>query len=148
MHVFVVSGDISFIFIASIIICRSHAFFTSYVRYVYCINRTLVEFDTPGHTRAIGSSHPELLTACEGVFAGKLGPFDPTKEETYTFMEKILSELVDIFPDEYVHLGGDEGKTNIGFSLLIMVSIKHIRFIYCIQLVSSAGKVAKPLMNI
>lgn len=70
--------------------------------------RTLVEIDTPGHTRSWGVSHPEILTACEGVFAGKLGPLDPTKNETYEFMQKLLNEIVEVFPDEYVHLGGDE----------------------------------------
>lgn len=72
--------------------------------------RTLSEFDTPGHTRSWGISHPELLTACEGVYSGKLGPMDPTNDETYIFMQKLLSEIVNVFPDEYVHLGGDEGS--------------------------------------
>lgn len=79
--------------------------------------RTIAEFDTPGHTRSWGISHPEILTKCEGKYKGKLGPIDPTKEETYTIMQKLLAEVVDTFPDEYVHLGGDEGKTNIDFSL-------------------------------
>lgn len=71
--------------------------------------RTLVEFDTPGHTRSWGISHPEILTACEGVYTDKLGPIDPSKEESYTFMEQLLSEIANVFPDEYMHLGGDEG---------------------------------------
>lgn len=75
--------------------------------------RTLAEFDTPGHTRSWGISHPEILTACEGVYSGKLGPIDPTKEESYTFMQKLLEEVVEVFPDEYVHLGGDEGKNRL-----------------------------------
>lgn len=75
--------------------------------------RTLAEFDTPGHTRSWGVSHPEILTACGGVYSGKLGPIDPTKPETYTFMQKLLDEVVNVFPDEYVHLGGDEGNQKI-----------------------------------
>lgn len=35
---------------------------------------------------------------------------DPTNDETYIFMQKLLSEIVNVFPDEYVHLGGDEGS--------------------------------------
>lgn len=70
--------------------------------------RTLAEFDTPGHTRSWGVSHPEILTACGFPFVGKLGPLDPTKNETYTFMRSLLEEVVRVFPDEYVHLGGDE----------------------------------------
>lgn len=72
--------------------------------------RTMAEFDTPGHTRVWGISHPEILTKCEGIYANKLGPMDPTKEESYTFMQKLLKEVVSVFPDEYVHLGGDEGE--------------------------------------
>lgn len=71
----------------------------------------VAEFDTPGHTRSWGVSHPELLTACEGVFSGRYGPIDPSNEGVYTFMQTLLNEIVHVFPDEYVHLGGDEGKT-------------------------------------
>ncbi|XP_031618894.1 beta-hexosaminidase subunit beta-like [Contarinia nasturtii] len=70
--------------------------------------RTLVEFDSPGHTRSWGVSHPELLTACDGYLNGKLGPIDPTNEQVYTFIQKLLTEVVVVFPDEYIHLGGDE----------------------------------------
>lgn len=70
--------------------------------------RTIAEFDTPGHTRSWGVSHPEILTACAGEFAGKLGPIDPTKNETYAFIERLFAEVVEVFPDEYIHLGGDE----------------------------------------
>lgn len=73
--------------------------------------RTLAEFDTPGHVRSWGVSHPEILTSCEGALTGQLGPMDPTKESTYIFMQKLLAEVVRVFPDEYVHLGGDEGVT-------------------------------------
>lgn len=72
--------------------------------------RTIAEFDTPGHTRSWGVSHPEILTACGGVFDGKFGPIDPTKEVAYEFMQKLLTEVVEVFPDEYIHLGGDEGN--------------------------------------
>lgn len=70
--------------------------------------RTIAEFDTPGHTRSWGVAHPEILTECEGLYAGKLGPIDPTKNGTYEFMHRLLEEVTNVFPDEYVHLGGDE----------------------------------------
>lgn len=71
--------------------------------------RILAEFNTPAHSRSWGVSHPELLTACEGIHTGKLGPIDPTKEETYTFVRRLLSEVISVFPDDYVHLGGNDG---------------------------------------
>lgn len=70
--------------------------------------RVISEFDTPGHTRSWGVSHPELLTACYDQYEGKLGPMDPTKESTYTFLFKLFQEIVEVFPDKFVHLGGDE----------------------------------------
>ena len=72
--------------------------------------RVVVEFDTPGHTRCWGIAKPELLTPCytSDVPNGDLGPMDPTKDLTYTFMEELLTEVVEVFPDNYLHLGGDE----------------------------------------
>lgn len=70
--------------------------------------RVMPEFDTPGHTRSWGVSHPELLTQCYGPYEGKLGPMDPTNPIVYDFMDQLLQELVDVFPDKYIHLGGDE----------------------------------------
>ncbi|XP_047350044.1 beta-hexosaminidase subunit alpha-like [Vespa velutina] len=73
--------------------------------------RVISEFDTPGHVAAWGLSYPELLTKCydsTGNPNGKLGPINPTKPEVYEFMRNLFSEIVEIFPDNYVHLGGDE----------------------------------------
>lgn len=70
--------------------------------------RVISEFDTPGHTRSWGVSHPELLTECYDQYRGKLGPMDPTKESTYAFLFKLFQEVVEVFPDQFVHLGGDE----------------------------------------
>lgn len=53
-------------------------------------------------------SHPEILTACGPPNEGRLGPIDPTKNETYTFLDGLFEELVKVFPDKYQHLGGDE----------------------------------------
>lgn len=82
----------------------------------------IAEFDTPGHTRSWGVSHPEILTACEGVFQGKFGPIDPSNEDVYTFMEELLNEIAHVFPDEYIHLGGDEGKYQI-LSTVTLISL-------------------------
>uniref|UniRef100_A0A182JLR9 Beta-hexosaminidase n=1 Tax=Anopheles atroparvus TaxID=41427 RepID=A0A182JLR9_ANOAO len=70
--------------------------------------RVMSEFDTPGHTRSWGVSHPALLTPCYDQYRGKLGPMDPTRESTYTFLGSLFREVIEVFPDRYVHLGGDE----------------------------------------
>ncbi|XP_055372164.1 beta-hexosaminidase subunit beta-like [Condylostylus longicornis] len=70
--------------------------------------RVIAEFDVPGHTRSWGNSHPELLTECGEPYKGKLGPLDPISEESYKFMENFIEEIVQVFPDKYMHLGGDE----------------------------------------
>lgn len=70
--------------------------------------RTIAEFDTPRHTRSWGLSYPELLTPCQS--ARNDPPFDPSNDKTYTFMNNLLREVGTVFPDEYIHLGGDEGK--------------------------------------
>ncbi|XP_015593714.1 beta-hexosaminidase subunit alpha [Cephus cinctus] len=69
------------------------------------------EFDTPGHTRSWGNAYPELLTTCynsTGQPNGRLGPIDPTKDSVYSFISTLFTEVVQVFPGSYLHLGGDE----------------------------------------
>ncbi|XP_059486951.1 uncharacterized protein LOC132203301 [Neocloeon triangulifer] len=73
--------------------------------------RVIPEFDSPGHTRAWGNSHPELLATCygsDGQPDGSLGPLDPSKETTFQFVNNLFSEVSQLFPERYFHLGGDE----------------------------------------
>jgi hexosaminidase len=71
------------------------------------------EVDLPGHMVAALASYPEL--GCTG------GPYEVMqrwggmpdvlcvgKEETFTFLEDVLTEVMDIFPSEYINIGGDE----------------------------------------
>jgi len=86
------------------------------VEYARALNITVVpEFDMPGHTVAVLAAYPEL--ACTpgpfetwvnwGVSADILCP----SEETFTFVEGVLDEMMAIFPSEYIHVGGDEAPT-------------------------------------
>jgi len=71
--------------------------------------RVIPEFDTPGHTLAWGRSHPDLLTPCNSnSHPPNWGPFNPTREATYEFMEQFLTSVKGDFPDNCIHIGGDE----------------------------------------
>jgi len=70
------------------------------------------EIEMPGHSQAALAAYPEL--ACtDGPFkvATKWGVFEDIycpKEEIFTFLENVLTEVMDLFPGTYIHIGGDE----------------------------------------
>ena len=70
------------------------------------------EIEMPGHSLAALAAYPEL--SCTGgpfEVGKKWGVFDDVycpKEETFTFLENVLSEVMALFPSEYIHIGGDE----------------------------------------
>ena len=72
--------------------------------------RVIPEFDTPGHTKSWELGQPGLLTPCEdnGKETGIFGPMDPTSDSTFEFLNALFEEIVNKFPDNYLHLGGDE----------------------------------------
>jgi hexosaminidase len=84
--------------------------------------RVVPEFEMPGHSSAWLVAYPELASGSNppGIrreFGISDYVLDPTRDETYTFIEQFLAEMVTIFPDQYVHIGGDEApapdwKTN------------------------------------
>jgi hexosaminidase len=75
--------------------------------------RVIPEFDLPGHSTSWLVAYPELgvvpgpfkLVREWGIFDNVL---DPTKEEVYTFLDKFFGEMAGLFPDAYMHIGGDE----------------------------------------
>ena len=71
------------------------------------------EIEMPGHSTAAISCYPEI--SCTG------GPFDvgtlwgvyhdvycAGNEKTFKFLEDVISEVVELFPSKYIHIGGDE----------------------------------------
>lgn len=71
------------------------------------------EIDLPGHSLAIGKVHPEILCPVEvntqkSAGYSKQNVWCVAREENYVLLEEILKEVCDIFPSEYIHIGGDE----------------------------------------
>ncbi len=69
------------------------------------------EIDVPGHSEAALTAYPELTClkkAPESVMGFSSHIFCGGNEKTYDFLEDIFSEVCDLFPSEYIHIGGDE----------------------------------------
>ena len=77
--------------------------------------RVVPEFDMPGHTTAWFVGYPDLASA-PGPFhiEREFGVFDPvmdpTRESTYKFLDTFIAEMAAIFPDHFLHIGGDENN--------------------------------------
>jgi hexosaminidase len=74
------------------------------------------EIDIPGHSRATITAYPELSTNPAaawgvaytwGMFNRQNNVLAPTPA-TFDFLKKVFQEIADLFPSEYIHLGGDE----------------------------------------
>lgn len=71
------------------------------------------EIDLPGHSLAIAKAHPEILCPVEKDLTLTAG-YDTSnvwcvsREENYTLLDDIFREICQIFPSEYIHIGGDE----------------------------------------
>ncbi|XWW45003.1 family 20 glycosylhydrolase [Fibrella sp. USSR17] len=67
------------------------------------------EIDMPGHLSAAIKAYPFLsCTGQPGMGKTFSVPVCPCNEPTYTFMETVLSEVIALFPSQYVHIGADE----------------------------------------
>ncbi len=71
--------------------------------------RVIPEIDSPAHSLSWGFSEElkDIALKCP-IWADYNGQLDPSLDKTYEIVEGILNDVVDYFPDEYVHLGGDE----------------------------------------
>ena len=77
--------------------------------------RVVPEFDIPGHATSWLVGYPELGSAPgpygierrPGIFEPAL---DPTRDEVYEFLDRFLGEMAGLFPDAYMHIGGDENE--------------------------------------
>ncbi len=77
--------------------------------------RVVPEFDMPGHSTSWMVGYPELGSApgpysVQTVFGVHDAALDPTRDSTYRFLDRFLGEMAGLFPDPYMHIGGDESN--------------------------------------
>lgn len=71
------------------------------------------EIEMPGHALAALASYPELGCVGEGYAVRTTWGIEPDvfcagKERVFAFLENVLSEVLALFPGEFIHIGGDE----------------------------------------
>jgi N-acetyl-beta-hexosaminidase len=77
--------------------------------------RVVPEFDMPGHATSWLVSHPEIASG-PGPYKIERQPgifdptMDPTNEKTYKLLKVFFREMANLFPDAYMHIGGDENE--------------------------------------
>lgn len=102
------------------------------VAYAKLRNVTVIpEIEMPGHARAAIAAYPYLgCTGNQIQVATKWGVFEDifcTKEETFSFLEGVLDEVLELFPSEFLHIGGDEApKTHWRQCAVCQQSIKDL----------------------
>lgn len=87
---------------------------TAIIRYAERRHITIIpEIEMPGHCKAALTAYPELgcipdttytVGQAWGIYPEAFCP----KEETFEFLENVLAEVMELFPGEYIHIGGDE----------------------------------------
>lgn len=77
---------------------------------------TIPEIEMPGHSMALLAAYPEFGTSpgkptevaqTWGIFNKFNNVLQPS-EQTFAFMRDVLTEVIDLFPSSYIHIGGDE----------------------------------------
>lgn len=71
------------------------------------------EIEMPGHAQAALAAYPELGCNPDKIYEvyttwGVSDDVFAPREETFTFLENVLTEVMDLFPGQYIHIGGDE----------------------------------------
>jgi hexosaminidase len=84
------------------------------VAYAKARNITVVpEIEMPGHSSAALAAYPEFGSAAEPLGAPPIGwgifpNLYNVNDATFEFLQSVLLEIMDLFPSEYIHVGGDE----------------------------------------
>jgi len=87
------------------------------VDYAANLHITIVpEIEMPGHSQAAMTAYPQLACSGKPYRRPANPPFEFTdpycagNDSTFVFLEDVLTEVMDLFPSEYIHIGGDEAK--------------------------------------
>ncbi len=102
------------------------------VRYAADRSITIVpEIELPGHATAAIAAYPELgVTGKRPEVVTEWGIFPDifnVNDQTFTFLENVLAEVIELFPGSYIHIGGDEAiKTQWDASSEIQQKIKDL----------------------
>ena len=67
------------------------------------------EIEFPAHSDEVFVAYPELCCAGKSHTSGDFCIGNP---KTFEFMENVLTEVIELFPSEYIHIGGDEAGKN------------------------------------
>jgi len=74
--------------------------------------KVVPEIEMPGHAKAAIAAYPELgvtgLPVEVGTYWGVFPDIFNVEEYTFSFLEDVVTEVMNIFPSEYIHIGGDE----------------------------------------
>ena len=65
------------------------------------------EIEMPGHSEEVLAAYPELSCAGEPYRQGEMCIGN---EKVFTFIENVLTEVMEVFPSEFIHIGGDEAN--------------------------------------
>ncbi len=92
------------------------------------------EIELPGHSLAVLAAYPELGNFNKeyevGTYWGVYSQIYAPTEETFTFLDGVLSEVAELFPSKYIHIGGDEAlkseweKSKFAQDLIIKEGLK------------------------
>jgi hexosaminidase len=71
--------------------------------------RVLPEVDVPGHAASWGAALPEIVAKCPSLSANINNiPLNPALQQTYDAVAAVFGDVAAMFPDAFVHTGGDE----------------------------------------
>ena len=73
---------------------------------LHCVT-IIPEIEMPSHSEEVLTAYPELSCTHE---PGKRSDFCVGNEKTFEFLENVLTEVMELFPSEYIHIGGDEAS--------------------------------------